>query len=69
MPTVSVFIRKEDLPAWKALENKSQWLHEKLNPFGSMVEKVGSMAKTECKNGHPIPEGRTKCLGKGCKYS
>lgn len=22
-----------------------------------------------CKNGHPIPEGRTKCLGKGCKYS
>lgn len=22
-----------------------------------------------CPNGHPIPEGRTKCLGKGCKYA
>lgn len=22
-----------------------------------------------CKNGHPIPAGRDKCLGKGCKYS
>lgn len=22
-----------------------------------------------CKNGHPIPDGYTKCLGKGCKYS
>lgn len=22
-----------------------------------------------CKNGHPIPEGRTRCLGKGCKYA
>lgn len=23
----------------------------------------------ECKNGHLIPEGRTKCLQKGCKYA
>jgi hypothetical protein len=22
-----------------------------------------------CKNGHPIPYGRERCLGKGCKYS
>lgn len=22
-----------------------------------------------CKNGHPIPEGRDRCLGKGCKYA
>lgn len=22
-----------------------------------------------CPNGHPIPEGKSKCLGKGCKYS
>lgn len=21
-----------------------------------------------CKEGHPIPEGRDRCLGKGCKY-
>ena len=23
----------------------------------------------ECKNGHPLVEGRNKCLAKGCKYS
>lgn len=22
-----------------------------------------------CKNGHAIPEGRDRCLGKGCKYA
>ena len=22
-----------------------------------------------CKNGHPIPEGKSKCMGKVCKYS
>lgn len=22
-----------------------------------------------CKNGHAIPEGRSKCMGKGCKYA
>lgn len=30
MPTISIFIRNEDLPKWKALENKSQWLHDHL---------------------------------------
>jgi len=24
---------------------------------------------SSCKNGHFIPPGRSKCLGKGCKYS
>lgn len=31
MPTISVFIRKDDLDKWKKLENKSAWLHERLN--------------------------------------
>lgn len=22
-----------------------------------------------CKNGHPIPSGKSRCMGKGCKYS
>lgn len=22
-----------------------------------------------CRNGHPIPDGRDRCLAKGCKYS
>ncbi len=25
--------------------------------------------KRECREGHAIPDGRDKCLGKGCKYS
>lgn len=29
----------------------------------------GAKGMSFCKEGHPIPEGRTKCLGKGCKYS
>jgi hypothetical protein len=32
------------------------------------VEKP-TRTKEFCKNGHPIPEGRDRCLGKGCKYS
>lgn len=26
-------------------------------------------SRQECKNGHSIPGGRDKCLGKGCKYA
>lgn len=35
------------------------------------VKKIFPTAKSQafCKNGHLIPEGRDKCLGKGCKYS
>lgn len=36
------------------------------NPF---TERKNSLSSGYCKNGHPIPEGREKCLGKGCKYS
>lgn len=31
MPTISIFIRKDDLPKWKELEHKSEWLHMALN--------------------------------------
>lgn len=31
MPTISVFIRKDDLPKWQAVENKSQFLSDALN--------------------------------------
>lgn len=30
MPTISIFIRKEDLHRWKVLKDKSQWLHDNL---------------------------------------
>lgn len=31
MPTISIFIRNGDLPKWKALENKSEWMHTMLS--------------------------------------
>lgn len=31
MPTISIFIRNNDLPLWKQLENKSEWLHKHLH--------------------------------------
>jgi len=38
-----------------------------------LAEKLKDMQEEKpmdfCKEGHPIPEGRTKCMGKGCKYS
>lgn len=30
MPTISIFIRNEDLPLWTSIEHKSQWLHDNL---------------------------------------
>lgn len=35
------------------------------------VKNIFPEAKAQkfCKEGHPVPEGRTKCLGKGCRYS
>ena len=30
MPQVTVYIRKDDLKKWEAIEKKSQWLHEHL---------------------------------------
>lgn len=34
MPTISIFIRKDDLPLWQELENKSEWLSERLHEGG-----------------------------------
>lgn len=31
MPGIHIWIRKEDLPKWKAIEDKPKWLHEKIN--------------------------------------
>lgn len=37
-----------------------------VSAFKERIERVSSGF---CKEGHPIPSGRSKCLGKGCKYS
>lgn len=44
------------------VETAKQWAEVQ-----NKVEFSGKMQF--CKEGHPIPDGRTKCLGKGCKYS
>lgn len=40
MPTISIFIRKDDLPKWQAIPNKSEWLHNALvaNPVNDIVQ-------------------------------
>lgn len=94
MPNRTQYIRNEDVDAWDALENKSEWIHNHLNqplPRIMKAEKEGSQKSEEntpslphieskikefqgakklafCKNNHAIPEGRDKCMGKGCKY-
>jgi hypothetical protein len=30
MPRYNIWIRKQDLPKWDSIENKSEWVHEKL---------------------------------------
>ena len=37
-----------------------------VNKFKKRVERASAGF---CKNGHAIPEGRSKCMGKGCKYA
>lgn len=32
MPKVTIWIRVDDEAKWKAIENKPEWLHAKLNP-------------------------------------
>jgi hypothetical protein len=96
MPNRTQYIRNEDVAAWDALDNKSQWIHEHLQAYKpdlylvppkvarkhpELVKQVEKALEphvkatrvekemTLCKNGHAIPVGRSKCLGRGCKYS
>lgn len=87
MPQQTIYIRNDDMPKWKALKNKSEFLSNALNGqiFGKIIKDVwdpDSIPTIEtipavpkeleprfCKNGHPIPYPKDRCLGKGCKYS
>jgi hypothetical protein len=98
MPLIqkTVYIREEDVPAWKALKNKAAFIHEALSGVpGDQLRRKSTFREAEladtptsqadidskvkmvqkekglrfCKNGHAIPKGRTKCMGKGCKYA
>ena len=65
--------RFENEPAKSQLVNEllSGWYgDEEPDSLKVAVEEVKSIYRNEmCPNGHPIPEGRERCMGKGCKYS
>jgi len=92
MPNFTIYISEEDVPRWKALENKSQFLREALyvasiqeldkikKPVPKVIDNPVIMKKELeelqevksmqfCKNGHPIPLNKDRCLGKKCIYS
>lgn len=37
--------------------------------FDKLAIKAIGRSNKFCKEGHPIPDGDSRCLGKGCKYS
>lgn len=45
-------------------------LSDELPPLETpFKQRVVENSQGFCKEGHAIPEGRSKCMGKGCKYS
>lgn len=65
------------LESWKApeeLQNKIDIETNKLmaKPLPEIKEELKKIIPVResklCKDGHPIPQGRDKCLWKGCKY-
>ena len=57
MPRVNIFIRKEDTDKWKAIDNKSEWVHLQLNKSTEAVEdpllEVTVMSKYELETEAP----------------
>lgn len=77
MPQVTVYIRTSDIDKWRVIEHKTLFIHNAL--CGSNEQPVETTLLHEsvpitndssfCPYKHPIPNGRDRCLGKGCKYS
>ena len=71
MPQVTVYIRNEDLDKWKAVEKKTEFMHEALNgniePAARLAEPTFAPRKT-CKNGHNLDKRGFNCSDKECKY-
>ena len=79
MPRRDIWIRKEDLSIWNALESRADWLHEALNKKKeASLQKIKlpqfkepiyvPRANNECPNHHALDEFGF-CFGKGCKYN
>jgi len=60
------------IPGGKVVVNETKIIktpEEALKQVAAVGMKKVDIGMKFCKNGHPIPEGRTKCMGKGCKYA
>lgn len=84
MPQVTVYIRNKDLPKWKSVIKKSEFIHKALwvdetpmyvqtlniNPVIKPIKKSSSTSSARlCKiHGTPLTTNG-KCLQKKCKYS
>lgn len=85
MPKVTVYIRKEDYELWKAVKEKTGFLHNALNgegfiletgedpqdvkPAMEIVKGLFPQAKEICKIHGTPMTTQGKCLQKGCKYA
>lgn len=80
---VNVYIRKEHEETWDKIENKSEWVNDrleaespagvklstKIHPGSNLVVTNTRSAYGFCK-AHATPlDSRGKCLQKGCKYA
>lgn len=83
MPQVTVYIRKEDLEKWEAVEKKAEFIHLSLNqkPINSLVERAVDLGvaiekhtskKVVKKHAEALCEHfqvKGYCLQKGCKFA
>jgi len=76
---VNIWIRKENEEAWKAIENKSEYVNNLIgyvsdqptNTLQGTIERVKEIVDAPldlCKNGH-LGDSEGKCLQVDCKYS
>ncbi len=72
-------LQKMDVTEWKPVNRTRDGMYStKLGTFSEPTEPhstdpinvpIPALVPRFCKNGHPIPYPKEKCLGKGCKYA
>lgn len=69
MPHANIWIRKEDVDKWQALEKKSEFIHNALND-GGVSGMVGALVKAEYVEEAEFTEkdGKPVYTGKTCKH-
>jgi hypothetical protein len=54
MPQVTVYIRNDDLPKWKAIEKKTEFIHDALNPIVPKGNSQTDTSKMVIKNSKDV---------------